>query len=161
MISFIAAMDQQRVIGKDNELPWKLPADLKHFKDVTIGHTIIMGRNTFESIGEALPGRKSIVLTRQDFMIRTPFVEVMNSIEEVLELCNDPEQEYFVIGGSTIFEQFLPYCKRIYLTEIDHTFEGDTFFPELTSDWKLVDTYRRIKDDKNPYDMNFNIYERG
>ncbi|MCA0970407.1 dihydrofolate reductase [Halobacillus litoralis] len=161
MISFIFAMDRNRLIGKDNDLPWHIPNDFKFFKDMTIGKTIIMGRKTFESFGKPLPDRKHIVITSNHDYDREGCT-VIHSIDDILEMeKNDPDTEWFVIGGTVLFEKMLPYADRMYLTYIDYEFEGDTHFPEYDeSDWKLVSETKGEKDEKNPYDYYFRIYER-
>lgn len=161
MISFIVAMDENRVIGKDNQLPWHLPEDLKYFKRVTMGHPIIMGRKTFESIGRPLPGRENIILTG-NHEYHHDGCYVMHSLEELLEYCRkDEEKEYFVIGGAEIFRLLFPYADRLYITKIRHQFEGDTFFPLFPmSEWEIVSREKGIKDEKNPYDYEFLVFER-
>lgn len=161
MISFIFAMDKNRLIGKDNDLPWHIPNDFKFFKDMTIGKTIIMGRKTFESFGKPLPDRKHIVITSNPDYDREGCT-VVHSIDEILELENhDPDTEWFVIGGGVLFEKMLPYANRMYLTYIDYEFEGDSYFPEFNKDdWNLVAETRGQKDEKNPYDYYFRTYER-
>jgi dihydrofolate reductase len=128
MISLIVAMAHDRVIGKDNGMPWHLPADLKHFKAITSGHPVIMGRKTFESIGKALPNRRNIVVSRHAEYI-APGAEVVGSLESALNLVHD-HKEIFVIGGAQLFTQALPLAEKMYLTYIDLHVEGDTFFPE-------------------------------
>lgn len=159
MLSLIVAFDRNRTIGKDNQLPWHLPADLAFFKKTTMGSTIIMGRNTFESIGKPLPGRKSVVLTRQsDYKFEG--VEVLTNIES-LKMFKEQEGEYFIIGGEEIFRQSMPLIDKMYVTYIDHSFEGDTFFLEINeSEWELVSEEKGIKDNKNPYDYYFRTYLR-
>ncbi|MCZ6559577.1 MAG: type 3 dihydrofolate reductase, partial [Gammaproteobacteria bacterium] len=128
-ISLILAMGRNRVIGRDNQLPWHLPADLAHFKATTMGKPILMGRKTWESIGKALPGRKNIVLTGQAGYT-TDGATVVNSIDEAIAACESAE-ELMVIGGAGVYQAFLPRAQKIYLTQIDNDIEGDTFFPQL------------------------------
>ncbi|MGO4888913.1 dihydrofolate reductase [Anaerobacillus sp. MEB173] len=155
MISLIVAMGEGRVIGLNNEMPWHLPADLAYFKKVTTGHTVIMGRKTFESIGRPLPNRNNIILTRdRNFM--ADGCTIVHSIEEALALDGD----LFVIGGAEIYKQFLPYTDRIYVTQIDHSFEGDTFFPQMGDEWVVVHEEAGIRDEKNRYDHRFLIYKK-
>lgn len=160
MISFIVAMDENRVIGKDNQLPWRLPEDLKFFKRVTMGHPIAMGRKTHESIGRVLPGRENIVITRQaDYL--SEGCTVFHSVEDFVKDSKNQSDEIFVIGGAEIFKETFSYTDRLYITLIHEEFAGDTFFPEYDlSKWKLVSSEKGIKDDKNPYDYEFLIYER-
>ena len=122
----IVGMASNRVIGKDNALPWRLPEDLKFFKKTTLGHPILMGRKTFESIGRPLPGRRNIVLSRT--MAPTEGIEVIGSISELEKLCTADEQ-VFLIGGAQLFETLLPSCEGMYLTWIELPYEGDTLFP--------------------------------
>ncbi|WP_409293742.1 dihydrofolate reductase [Peribacillus sp. SCS-26] len=160
MISFIVAMDRERVIGRDNNLPWSIPADLRFFKETTMGHGIVMGRKTFESIGRALPGRKNIIMTRSgDFSAEG--CSVIHSIEELKALEKETEEELFVIGGSEIFKLTLPIADRLYITYIDETFEGDTFFPAIDqNEWILVSNEKGPKDERNPYDYYFRVYDK-
>ncbi|HLR71732.1 MAG TPA: dihydrofolate reductase [Pseudogracilibacillus sp.] len=161
MISLILAMDRNRVIGVNNDLPWYLPRDLRFFKEKTTGNTIIMGRKTFDSIGRVLPNRKHIVLTKQNADLPEE-VTVIRSIDQIKEW-NDqnPKKEYFVIGGSTVFEQILPIADRMYITFIDESFEGDTFFPIFNeTDWELTSKVKGEKDEKNQYNYYFLQYNR-
>lgn len=161
MISFIVAMDENRVIGKNNQLPWHLPEDLKYFKKVTMGHPIIMGRKTFESIGRPLPGRENIIVTRQT-SYKQEGCTVLNSIEELLGYCAQNEsEEYFVIGGAEIFKEILSAADRLYITFIHKEFEGDTFFPSLNMDeWALTSQEKGPENEKNPYFYEFLKYDR-
>lgn len=155
----IAAMDENRVIGKDNDLPWRLPKDWQYVQKITMGKTIILGRKNFESIGKALPGRKNIVLTRKrDFLPQDCMV--VHSIDEVLKACAGDE-EIIIFGGEEIYRQFMPMVTKMYLTKIHHAFEGDTFFPEFNeSDWKEVSRVKGILDKDNPYIYYFHQYIR-
>ncbi|MEG1607098.1 MAG: dihydrofolate reductase [Mucinivorans sp.] len=130
MINIIVAVGQGGVIGYQNRLLWHISEDLKHFKSLTMGHPIIMGRKTFESLGRALPARPNIVVSHQSDM-KLPGVEVVGSIEQALELCQDQEQ-IFIIGGGEIYRQTLPMADKIYMTKVEQNHEGDTFFPELS-----------------------------
>lgn len=149
-LSMIVAMSKNRVIGRDNQLPWHLPADLKHFKAVTMGKPIVMGRKTFESIGRPLPGRTNVVLTR-DKHWTAEGVLVFSSIEDALKDLSD-EEEVMVIGGSQIYTALLPKAGRLYLTEIDLIVtDGDAFFPELSSsEWKEVERVNHPALDSTP-----------
>jgi dihydrofolate reductase len=160
MISFILAMDENRVIGKNNQLPWHLPGDLKFFKRVTMGHPIAMGRKTHESIGRVLPGRENIIITRQaDF--QSEGCTVLHSVEEFISYCQNQDDEIFVIGGAEIFKATFAFADRLYITLIHEEFEGDTFFPEYPEqEWELVSCENGIRDEKNPYDYEFRIYQR-
>ena len=136
-ISIIAALARNRIIGRGNAMPWRLPEDLKRFKRLTIGHAVIMGRKTFESIGTPLTGRNNIVITRSGDWSRAGCI-VVNSLEAALAAIRGPE-EAFVIGGAQIYALAMPLARRLYLTEIERDFEGDAFFPEFDrSQWREV-----------------------
>jgi dihydrofolate reductase len=157
-ISFIFAMDRNRAIGKDNQLPWHLPADLKFFKTVTMGHPILMGRKTYESIGKPLPGRLNVVIT-QDPNFTAEGCKIVHSADEAA--AQFQQQELFVIGGAEIFRLFLPQVDRMYITRIEHEFAADTFFPDVNmAEWTLVSSEQGVQDDKNPYLYYFQIYQR-
>jgi len=160
MISFIVALDQKNAIGKDNQLPWHLPEDLKFFKRTTMGHPIAMGRKTHESIGRVLPGRENIVITRQPYY-QCEGCTVFFSIDEFVAYSQKQNNEIFVIGGAEIFRETLRFANRLYLTYIDETFAGDTFFPSFNQeDWVLTSVEKGIKNEENPYDYEFRIYDR-
>ncbi len=158
MISLIVAMDNNRLIGKENDLPWRLPADLQYFKQTTTGHTIVMGRKTFESIGKPLPNRSNVILTgNKDYYHEG--VKVIHSVDDLMSL--EEESELFVIGGATVYEQTMNVATRLYVTHIEEAFEGDTYFPEIDSSvWKEVSKKQGVKDEKNPYVYYFTVYER-
>ncbi|MGG0657442.1 dihydrofolate reductase [Rummeliibacillus pycnus] len=137
MISFIVAYDENRVMGYNNSMPWHLPGDLAYFKKTTMGKPMIMGRKTFESIGKALPGRTNIVITR-DLNYNAEGIIVVHSFEEALEVAEKEEKEIMVIGGEQIFRLALPIADVLYVTKIQHAFQGDTFFPEFSDEWKKV-----------------------
>lgn len=158
-LSLVVAMDRNRLIGADNRLPWRLPADLRHFKRTTMGHPIVMGRRTWESIGKPLPGRANIVLTRQPGY-EAPGAVVVDSIAAAKRAAGDCD-ELMIIGGAHLYEQVLPEAKRIYLTEIHAELEGDTYFPELSQDeWACVSREDFQKDERNPHDYSFLVLER-
>jgi dihydrofolate reductase len=160
MISFIVAMDKNRVIGKNNQLPWHLPADLAFFKQVTMGHPIIMGRKTFESIGRVLPGRENIILTR-DTEYKVEGCTVINSVDKIKEFEKNRNEELFVIGGAEIFKETFKISDRLYITLIDSEFEGDTYFPEFNqNDWTIVSKEKGLKDEKNPFDYYFIVFDK-
>lgn len=152
--SLIVAMSNQRVIGANNTLPWHLPADLKHFRALTMGHPIIMGRKTHESIGKPLPGRDNIVVSaNKDFS--APGCIVVPSLHAAIEACGKAE-EIFFIGGNTLYQQALPMTERIYLTHVDCDVKGDTFFPVLElQQWREVASEARPADEKNAYACRF------
>ncbi|TFB24012.1 dihydrofolate reductase [Filobacillus milosensis] len=158
MLSFIVAMDENNVIGKDNDLPWYLPNDLKYFKKVTTGYTIVMGRKTYESIGRPLPNRKNIVMTRdQDY--KAEGCIVVHSMEELEPYLND--EEVFLIGGAELFKLAWDRVDRLYITKIHDYFEGDTYFPEIDSkEWKIADETPGETDEKNKHEHTYLIYER-
>jgi len=160
-VSAIVATSKNRVIGHDNNIPWYLPADLKYFKRTTLNHHIIMGRNTFLSIGRPLPKRTNIVMTRNPFYIATGCL-MAHSLEQALELAFDNEEkEVFIIGGGQIYELALPYLDKVYLTEVDLEVPGDILFPELPDlDWKETHAEAHQGDEKNEYAYTFKIYER-
>lgn len=162
MISFVVAMGRNRVIGNNNKMPWHLPKDLQHFKETTSGHTIIMGRKTYESIGRPLPNRTNVVITTNEQIDLPETVDKINDIQTVLNWNqDDPDEVYFIIGGGMIYKQMLPYADRLHITLIDHDFQGDTFFPDFDrQDWKLTKKTKGEKNDKNPYDYYFLQYDR-
>ncbi|MFJ8262652.1 dihydrofolate reductase [Rummeliibacillus sp. NPDC094406] len=135
MISLIVAHDINRVMGINNALPWHLPGDLAYFKKTTMGKPMIMGRKTFESIGKALPGRTNIVITR-DPDYKGDGIVVVHSFEEAIEVAKKENKEIMIIGGEQIFRLALPIADRLYVTKIQHSYQGDTYFPEYDSEWK-------------------------
>ncbi len=155
LISLIVAAAENNVIGRDNQLIWRLPADLAFFKQKTTGHTIIMGRKTYESMGRALPNRTNIIISRQqDF--NAIGGSLASSLEEALEKVTDKNEEVFIIGGAEIYRQALPIAEKIYLTRVHAQFEGDTFLPEITpADWRETFREKHQPDDKNPYPYSF------
>lgn len=158
-ISLIAAMAHNRVIGKDNQMPWHMPADLKHFKATTLGKPVIMGRKTFESIGRALPGRQNIVVTR-DASFEALGCDIAHSLEAAVSLAGDVD-EIIIMGGGQLYQAALPMANRMYLTFIDLSTEGDAHFPAWDSEeWVIVDRETHSHDDKNPYDYSFVKLER-
>ena len=159
MIALVVAMAENRVIGKDNQLIWHLPADLKHFKRLTTGHPIIMGRKTFEAIGKPLPNRTNIIITHQAGY-KAEGCMVAHSLSEGLMMAQQMDAEIFVIGGAEIYRQAMFLADTIYLTEVHHTFEGDTFFPEIDSIlWQGTSREFHKADEKNPYDYSFVTYK--
>jgi len=158
-VSLIVAMAKNRVIGHNNTLPWHLPADLKHFKALTMGHHIVMGRKTYESIGKPLPGRTSVVVTRNE-NYAVPGVLVVNSLPAAIKACSDDE-EIFVIGGAEIYRQAITLADRIYLTEIDAEFSGDAHFPEFNRDeWHEVSREMNSQLEPQPLEYHFDVYHR-
>ncbi len=158
-LSAIVAMSENRVIGKDNRLPWHLPADLIYFKKTTINKPILMGRKTYESIGRPLPQRKNIIITRDQNFI-APGCQVFNSIDVALASLAEQE-EVLIIGGATLYQQMLPRMQRIYLTIIHQQFEGDAFFPEFNmQEWREIERSDHEPDEKNKYPYSFTILDR-
>ena len=158
MLSFVVAVANNNVIGKNNSLVWSLPVDLKRFKDITMTQTktMIMGRKTFEALPKVLPNRKHIVLTRnKNFKPNNKNVEILHDIKD-LKPYIESEDEYFVIGGGEIFNLLMPYAKKFYLTIIHHDFEGDTFFPPYDEkDWSIIEHIEGTVDEKNKYKHTF------
>jgi len=161
ILSAIVAVAKNNIIGKDNDIPWYLPADLKYFKKVTSGHHIIMGRKCYESIGRPLPKRTNIVVTRNPFFIATGCLITHNVAEAVgLAKAND-ETEAFIIGGGQIYDIAMPHIDRLYLTEVDLAVDGDIFFPEVDENqWELISEQNHKADEKNEHDYTFKILER-
>ena len=165
-VSLIAARSDNDIIGRDRGIPWHLPADLKHFKRLTTGHTIIMGRKTFESIGRALPDRRTIVVTRnadfagEDIVVAPSLEEAFRrAVDEPFE--TDGEVEVFVVGGGEIYRQALDRADRMYLTRVHTVVEGDVRFPEFAEEeWDCSDTEWHAVDEKNPFDYTFEVWER-
>ena len=160
MLSLIVAMTENGVIGRDGDMPWRLSADLRRFKQITMGHHMLMGRKTFDSIGRVLPGRTTVVISRSA-NYDDPNVRVARSLDEALEIAADDE-EVFVVGGAQIYSLALPKVDRLYLTRIHCDLEGDTHFPDVDWDaWKLIDEQRCEADEKNDHNYSFLTYERG
>jgi dihydrofolate reductase len=161
MISMIAAVAENRVIGNKNALPWHMPADFKFFKEKTLGKTMVMGLNTFKSIGEReLPGRKLILLHNDLSYVPPIECKIAHSIEEAVELGKD-EPELMICGGGSVYKQFLSLSQRLYLTQVHANPEGDAFFPEINlEEWKEVSREDYKADEKNQYDYSFVILER-
>ncbi len=159
IISIIAGMDKNRLIGQDNRLPWKLPADMKHFRRMTLGKPVLMGRKTFESIGKFLPKRTNIILTH-DREYHAEGCVVTHCIEEALVAAKNHE-EIMIIGGASIYALFLPRADRLYLTLIHHCFEGKVYFPAFNlADWQEVKRIDCQADEKNPYSYSFLFLHR-
>ncbi len=161
MLSIIVAIANENVIGKDNKLIWHIPEDLKHFKEITSGHKIIMGRRTFESLGGVLPNRKHIILCNDmEMNLDDENIEVLEDISMLDKYINSDE-ECFVIGGATIYKLLMPYSNKMYITKINQDFEGDVYFPEIKDEeWKEVDRKKGLKDEKNPFDYDYITYIR-
>ena len=149
-ITLVAAIASNNVIGKENSLPWNIPEDLKRFKQMTSGHTILMGRKTFDSIGRPLPNRQNIVMTK-DENFEQEGIKVINDFDEALELIKESNEDIFVIGGSKIYELFEPVANTLAITRILKDFEGDAFFPDIN--WELW----QIEKEENFFDEKSNI----
>lgn len=161
MISIIAAIGKNCELGQKNALLWDMPADMKHFRETTRGHTVIMGEKTFESIGRPLPNRRNIVVTR-DQNWRAEGVEISHSLEDTLNSFKNSSEEVFVIGGGQIYKQSMEHAGRLYITHVNASFpDADTFFPEIIPVvWKEVSREEHKKDSENPFDYAFSVYER-
>ena len=158
-LSLIAAVSRNGVIGKDNKMPWHLPADLQFFKATTMGKPIIMGRKTWESLDRILPGRRHIVITRNK-NYTAEGVEIVHSIKAALDRVSNAD-EAVIIGGAHLYKETLPLTERLYLTEIDAEFKGGTFFPKWNKkEWKIVSAEAHQADDHNPYAYQFVVYDR-
>jgi dihydrofolate reductase len=156
----IVAHANNRIIGKDNDMPWHLPADLAYFKKTTLGKPVVMGRKTYESIGRPLPGRKNIVISR-DTNYKAEGITTVTSVEQALKHAGDVE-EVMVIGGGAIYQHCLPAADRLYITHINAEIDGDTQFPEydLENNWSLINSEKYSADEKNAFDLNFCLYQR-
>ena len=161
MLSIIVAKAKNNTIGKNNKLLWQLSDDLKKFEELTTGHTIIMGRKTFESLGKILPNRKHIIFSQNpDFKINDENVEIVHSMLQIQQYIED-EEENFVIGGAMIYNLLMPYVKKMYVTEIDKDFDGDTFFHRIDSEkWKEISREEGPEDSKNNFKYEYVIYEK-
>ena len=161
MLTAVVAVANNNAIGKDNDLLVKIPRDLKRFKDITTGHTMILGRKNFESLPRVLPNRHHIILTRnKDFKVEDDRVTVIHSIND-LKPYIESKEEYFVVGGGEIYKQLLPYTDKVYLTRVHADFKADTVFPELKEDeWEIIHKEKGIKDEQNPYDYEYIDYKR-
>ena len=158
-LSIVVAMGGNRLIGKDNHLPWHLPADLAFFKKLTTGNTILMGRKTFDSIGRPLPSRRNIIITRNT-NIEITGCEVVNSIEEALSLVQG-ETEVMVIGGAKLYQQILPIADRLYITQIEGEFDGDAYFPSYNeAEWSQISIDSREPDENNHHKYHFITFDR-
>lgn len=159
-LSIIAAVAKNNVIGNENKLLWNIPLDMKFFRNTTSGHPIIMGRKTFLSIGRALPNRRNVVITR-DENFSYPLVEVFHSIDEIVSIFKNSNEEAFVIGGADIYKQFIPIVDKLYITHIDAEFNGDTTFPKIDNTiWKKESENKVEIGGENPYPVNFTVYTR-
>ena len=159
IVSILVAVDENNAIGKDNQLLWHLPIDLKRFKQLTSRHTVIMGRKTFDSIGKLLPNRKNIVVTRQE-NLTIPGCQIAHSLAKGLDFCKN-DQQVFIIGGAEIYRQAIALCDTIFLTRVYHTFEADTYFPVIDfTDWIETQREEHLSDQKHAFAFSFITYVR-
>lgn len=161
MLSIIVAKAKNNTIGKNNKLLWHISDDLKRFKKITTGHTIIMGRKTFESLEKVLPDRKHIIFSQNpDFKVNDEHVEIVHSMLQIQEYI-ESEEENFVIGGAMIYNLLMPYVSKMYVTEIDKEFDGDAFFPRISSEkWKEVSREVGPEDFNNNFKYEYVVYEK-
>lgn len=161
MLSIIVAKAKNNVIGKNNKMIWNIPEDLKKFKELTTGHVIIMGRKTFEALGRVLPDRKHVVFTQNpDFNIDDDNVEIVHSMLQIQQYIED-ENENFVIGGAMIYNLLMPYVSKMYVTEIDKDFEGDTFFPRIDEKkWEEISRNSGTEDEKIDFKYEYAVYNK-
>ena len=161
MLSIIVAKAKNNTIGKNNNLLWNIPDDLKRFEELTTGHTIIMGRKKFESLEQVLPNKKHVIFSQNpDFEVNYPNVEIVHSMLQIQEYIEN-EEENFVIGGAMIYNFLMPYVKKMYVTEIKQEFDGDAFFPIIDSEkWKETSRTTGIKNEENNLDYDFVTYEK-
>lgn len=160
MMTIIVAMGENNAIGADNQLLWHLPNDLKHFKNLTSGHPIVMGRKTYESIGKPLPNRTNIVVSQKKDWFEEGIL-IVGSLKEALKFAKKIDEDFFVIGGGSIYKQTIDLADKLEVTLVNATLNGDTFFPEINpKEWKKVDEEHHAKDDKHAYDFKFQTYER-
>ena len=165
IVSIVVAMDKHRVIGNAGSIPWKIPADMSFFKAVTLHHPVIMGRKTHESIGRALPGRLNIIVTHQARYLpkgnSTDYVVVPNLSLAFDEALKVEKQEIFIIGGGEIYAQAMPLAEKLYVTEVDAEFPGDTYFPEILADeWELESSKELNDESTGGYTIHFKTYMR-
>lgn len=159
-MTIVVAMGSNNEIGKENQLLWHLPKDLKHFKDLTSGHPIVMGRKTYESIGKPLPNRTNIVVSRKKDWFEEGIL-IVGSLKEALKFAKKIDENFYVLGGGNIYEQTIDLADRLEVTEVKATLDADTFFPKINPKvWKKVNEECHEKDEKNSYDFCFQTFER-
>lgn len=161
MLSIIVAIAKNHIIGSNNQLLWNIPEDMKRFREITTGHTVMMGKRTFDSIGKPLPNRKNIVLAQENEKVEnSENVEIVHSLEDLIKL-KDSDEECFVIGGAMVYKQLMPYCNKMYITLIDKEFEGDVSFPQIEDNmWKVTSETPGKDCESVGLDYKFINYER-
>jgi len=160
MITIIAAIGNKNALGKDNQLLWKLPKDLKHFKTLTENHPVVMGRKTYESIGKALPNRTNIVVSRKENWFQEGIL-IVSTLKEALKFAKKIDEDFFVIGGGEIYKQTMDVAEKLEITQVNGDFEADTFFPKIDPKiWQKTNEEYHSKDDKNDYDFCFQTFEK-
>ncbi|WP_312825171.1 dihydrofolate reductase [Epilithonimonas sp.] len=160
MITIIAAIGKNNALGKDNQLLWRLPKDLKHFKSLTENHPVVMGRKTYESIGKALPNRTNIVVSRKDNWFEENIL-IVSKLKEALKFAKKINEDFFIIGGGEIYKQTMELADKLEITYVEEDFEADTFFPKIDLKiWQKTNEEFHAKDDKNDHDFYFQTYER-
>ncbi len=160
MITIVAAIGNNNTLGKDNQLLWHLPKDLKHFKTLTENHPVVMGRKTFESIGKALPNRTNIVVSRKENWFQEGIL-IVSTLKEALKFAKKIDENVFVIGGGEIYKQTLDLADKLEITHVDANLEADTFFPKIDLKiWQKTNEECHSKDDKNEFDFCFQTYEK-
>jgi len=160
MITIVAAIGNNNALGKDNQLLWKLPNDLRHFKAITENHPVVMGRKTFESIGKALPNRTNIVVSRKENWFQEGIL-IVSTLKEALKFAKKIDENIFVIGGGEIYKQTLGAADRLEITQVDGDFDADTFFPKIDPKiWSKIDEQCHQKDEKHAYDYCFQTFEK-
>lgn len=160
LVSCIVAVSQNGVIGKNGTLPWRLSSDLKRFKEITTGHHIILGRKNYEDIGRPLPNRVNLVLSRKE-NLKIEGCEVFSSLEKAIEFAKESgETECFIIGGAEVYKQAMPFCKRLYLTSVETSIDGDIFMPSLGDGWVLDSEEKFSADEKNQFPTTFKVFSR-
>jgi dihydrofolate reductase len=160
MVTLVVAIGKNGEMGKDNKMPWHMPKDLKHFKEITSGYPVIMGRKTYESIGKALPNRTNIVVSRRENWFEEGIL-IVGSLKEALKFAQKINESVMVIGGADIFKQTMDIADTLEVTLVDSEFDADTFFPTInTKEWKLTTEEFHTKDEKNPFDFSFKTYKK-
>lgn len=158
MIALIVACDEKNTIGLQGNMPWHIPRDLKYFRQQTLHQTVIMGHQTYQSLGKALPQRNNMVLSRQNIQLNDAIV--VHDAQQALDLAQSFQKDIWIIGGAQIYQLFMPFIQKIYLTRIHHAFHGDTFFHWDHHEWFLCEKTHHASDEQSAYDLSFYIYQR-